>query len=134
MQTGVPNAPAIGTTLWTDEHGMLEAVEVLEYGLSELHKGEAPYRRFVEADSRNPSEVRYYTARLVLCWEDGLRSEANYVSENEALLELFRLQGDGDPPFLSLIDRELEAKASALAAGKAKMGKPPAYAYVTTIP
>jgi len=60
VQTGRSDVPLIGTIMWTNIAGMLESIEILEYGIGRLFRGdETPYRLFVNAAAASPSRLQY---------------------------------------------------------------------------
>ncbi len=61
MQTGRSDVPLIGTIMWTDVAGMLESIEIIEYGVGRLFgDDEPPYRLFVDAAAASPSPLQYH--------------------------------------------------------------------------
>jgi hypothetical protein len=57
LRTGRPDVPLLGTIMWTDCLGMLESIEIVEYGIGQI--GEPPYRLFVDAAAASPSQLQY---------------------------------------------------------------------------
>ncbi len=61
MQTGSSEVPLVGTILWTDVAGMLESIEIVEYGVGRMFSDiEPPYRFFVDAAAACSSALEYH--------------------------------------------------------------------------